>query len=165
MVINNKSIALTENFVIITCCNETSLAGLRVSKQLFLLLILSNTNTPNTVFYYLLFQIVSQKLSVFPNSPLVAKKHYLYLNSQIVKYQIAALTYSSHKRRETLFHALQPASSYPAPHRKQNVLTFPPPQAPLPLPKPLLLSAATRTARRRHKREDEGRGGRSIPRG
>jgi hypothetical protein len=52
---------------------------------------LSNTNTPNTVFYYLLFQIVSQKLSVFPNSPLVAKKHYLHLNSQIVKYQIAAL--------------------------------------------------------------------------
>ena len=52
---------------------------------------LSNTNTPNTVLYYLLFQIVSAMLFVFPNSPLVAKKHYLYLNSQIVKYQIAAL--------------------------------------------------------------------------
>ena len=89
---------------------------------------LSNTNTPNTVLYYLLFQIVSDyleiqiassddlyndlalvqytsipddaiciyclrrtMLSVFPNSPLVAKRHYLYLNSQIVKYQISAL--------------------------------------------------------------------------
>ena len=52
---------------------------------------LSNTNTPNTVLYYLLFRIVSAMLFVFPNSQLVAKKHYLYLNSQIVKYQIAAL--------------------------------------------------------------------------
>ena len=56
---------------------------------------LSNTNTPNTVLYYLLFQIVSEILFVFPNSPLVAKRHYLYLNSQIVKYQIAALCSSS----------------------------------------------------------------------
>ena len=61
---------------------------------------LSNTNTPNTVFYYLLFQIVSEMLFVFPNSPLVAKKHYLYLNSQIVKYQIAALTGRFRAKRE-----------------------------------------------------------------
>jgi hypothetical protein len=118
MVINNKSIALTENFVIITCCNETSLAGLRVSKQLFLLLILSNTNTPNTVFYYLLFQIVSQKLSVFPNSPLVAKKHYLYLNSQIVKYQIAALALGTVRLRSTCYkHAQTAMRAYRIPSR------------------------------------------------
>ena len=63
---------------------------------------LSNTNTPNTFLYYLLFQIVSEMLFVFPNSPLVAKKHYLYLNSQIVKYQIAAL-----KRTEDMIDGIQ----------------------------------------------------------
>ena len=52
IVINNKSIALTQNFVIIICCNETSLAGLRVSKQLFLLFLKYNTNTTNSIFYY-----------------------------------------------------------------------------------------------------------------
>ena len=58
----------------------------------------------------------------------------------------AERTYSSHKKRKTLIHALQPASSHYATHRKRNVLTYHPPQAPIPLPKPLLLSAATRTA-------------------
>ncbi len=51
----------------------------------------------------------------------------------------AERTYSSHKKRKTLIHALQPASSHYATHRKQNVLTYHP-------PKPLLLSAAIRTA-------------------
>ena len=58
----------------------------------------------------------------------------------------AERTYSSHKKPKTLFHALQLASSHPSRHRKRNVLTYHPPQAPIPLPKPLLLSAATRTA-------------------
>ena len=58
----------------------------------------------------------------------------------------AERTYSSHKKRKTQIHALKPASSHYATHRKRNVLTYHPPQAPLPLPKPLLLSAATRTA-------------------
>ena len=42
----------------------------------------------------------------------------------------AERTYSSHKRRKTLLHALKPASSHPVPHRKRYVLTCPPPQAP-----------------------------------
>lgn len=53
MVINNKSIALTENFVIITCCNETSLAGLRVSKQLLLMFLKHKCNKH----YYYIFVI------------------------------------------------------------------------------------------------------------
>ena len=77
---------------------------------------LSNTNTPNTVFYYLLFQIVSEILFVFPNSPLVAKEHYLYLSSQIVKYQIAALVFALFARAR-LFSITCPLSPCPVPDR------------------------------------------------
>ena len=65
MVINNKSIALTENFVIITCCNETSLAGLRVSKQLFLLF----AKYKYTKYCFLLFTIPNS----FGNTILISK--------------------------------------------------------------------------------------------
>ena len=68
----------------------------------------------------------------------------------------AERTYSLHKKRKTLFHALQLASIHPSRHRKRNVLTYHLPQAPLPLPKPLLLSTATRTAT-----NARGRGGES----
>ena len=71
----------------------------------------------------------------------------------------AERTYSSHKRRKTLLHALKPASSHPVPHRKRYVLTCSPPQAPSPLPKPLLLSAAARTATNARRRG--GKAGRS----
>ena len=77
---------------------------------------LSNTNTPNTVFYYLLFQIVSEILFVFSNSPLVAKEHYLYLNSQIVKYQIAALVFADFAGARS-FSITYPLSPCPVPDR------------------------------------------------
>ena len=74
-------------------CNETSLAGLRVSKQLFLLFVKYKYNK----YCFLLFTIPNSfaKLFVIPNIPLVAKKHYLYLNSQIVKYQIHSTSTSN----------------------------------------------------------------------
>ena len=74
----------------------------------------------------------------------------------------AERTYSSHQKRKTLIHALQPASSHYAPHRKRIVHTCPPSQALTPVQNPLTAAAARSYPHRHERNKGEGRG-RSVP--